>query len=180
LLDEQKFPPSFTVDGQSFSFIIIAPQLVKAPVNADIDSLLNYVKANYRVNTKRIYLVGFSLGARFLSDYAAAHPDSIAAVVSMAGLPQITTTLAGKCLAMTNAKLPIWHFHNMDDMAWYYTEAQRYIEVLNSYHPEIPPRFTSFEKGVARLNHDCWTKASDPEYREDNKNIYEWMLQYSR
>jgi len=28
--------------------------------------------------------------------------------------------------------------------------------------------------------HDAWTQASDPEYREEGMNIYEWMLQYKR
>lgn len=180
LLDEQKFPPSFTVNGRAFSFIIIAPQLAKSPTIADTDTLVQYLKQHYRVNTKRIYLVGFSLGARFLSDYAAAHPDSIASIVSMGGLPQINGALAAKCEGMVKAKLPIWHFHNMNDSAWYYSEAQRYVEVLRGFNPQVYPRFTSFEFGMARLNHDCWTRASDPAYREENKNIYEWMLQYSR
>ncbi|HRE49948.1 MAG TPA: alpha/beta fold hydrolase [Flavitalea sp.] len=180
LLDEKKFPPSFTVKGKAFSFIIIAPQFVKAPTVADTDTLVRYLKENYRVDTKRIYLVGFSLGARFLSDYAAAYPDSIASVVSMAGLPAIDGALAAKCGKMAGANLPVWHFHNMDDRAWYYYEAERYIEVLRGFNSPNPPRFTSFEFGTARLNHDCWTKAMDPEYKEDDMNIYEWMLQYSR
>jgi hypothetical protein len=28
--------------------------------------------------------------------------------------------------------------------------------------------------------HDAWTKASDPNYKENNMNMYEWMLQYHK
>ena len=180
LQDEKKFPPSFTVNGRSFSFITISPQFERSPSNADIRAMVDYVKANYRIDVSRIYLVGFSLGARFLSDFAAVYPTEIAAVVSMAGMPQITSQLAGKAQSMVNANLPIWHAHNRDDSAWYYSESVRYIQQLNSFNPLIPPRFTSFDVGTARLHHDCWTRLTDPEYRENDKNIYEWMLGYLR
>ena len=115
-----------------------------------------------------------------LSDYAAANPNEIAGVVAMAGLPQIDENLTAKCTAMSNAELPVWQFHNRDDSAWYYSEASRYIEVFNSMNPVIPPKFTSFDVGSARLHHDCWTRATDPAYKEDDKNIYEWMLEHTR
>lgn len=180
LLSEKKFPPSFTVGDEKFSFIVIAPQFVKKIGNSEVESLVNYVKNNFRVDTTRIYLSGFSLGARVMSDYAAFKPQQIAAITAMGGLPQIDEHLESKCFAMANAKLPVWQFHNRDDSAWYYSEARRYIEVFNSLEPSVPPRFTSFDVGEARLHHDCWTRASNPEYKEDDMNIYEWMLQYHR
>lgn len=180
MLDQKTFPPSFTVNNEKFSFIVIAPQFVKRPGNAEIRALIDYVKNNFRVDVSRIYLSGFSLGARFLSDYAALWPGEIAAITAMSGLPQITSSLEPKCQAMVNANLPVWQFHNRDDMAWYYSEASRYIEVFNGLNPAIPARFTSFDIGTARLHHDSWTRASDPNYKEDGMNIYEWMLGYKR
>ncbi|MBL7698293.1 MAG: hypothetical protein JNK79_09050 [Chitinophagaceae bacterium] len=180
LLAEKKFPPSFTVGDETFSFIVIAPQFVKKIGNSEVATLVDFVKGNFRVDATRIYLSGFSLGARTLSDYAAFKPSQIAAVTAMGGLPQINDDLEAKCAAMSNAKLPVWQFHNRDDSAWYYSEAARYIEVFKSLNPVIPPRFTSFDVGQARLHHDCWTRTTDPAYKEDGKNIYEWMLQYHR
>jgi predicted peptidase len=180
LLSEKKLPPSFTVNGEKFSFIVIAPQFVKKPSNTEIQTLIDYVKTTFRTDPVRIYLSGFSLGARTLSDYAAFRPGDIAAVTAMGGLPQIDRNLNIKCKAMVDAKLPIWQFHNRDDMAWYYSEAVRYIQVLNSYNPSIPPIFTSFDVGQGKLHHDCWTRATDPNYEEGGKNIYEWMLGYNR
>jgi hypothetical protein len=51
--------------------------------------------------------------------------------------------------------------------------------MLDSFHPAIPPRLTEFEP-MGLLGHDAWTRATDPHYRENNKNIYEWMLSYHR
>lgn len=179
-LNEKTFPPSFTVDDEKYSFIVIAPQFVKRVNNSDIDSLLTYIKANYRIDRSRIYLSGLSLGARMLSDYAAYNPGEIAAITAMAGLPQLDEHISAKCEAMSNAELPVWQFHNRDDSAWYYSEASRYMEIFNELNPTIPPKFTTFDVGEARLHHDCWTRTTDPDYREDGKNIYEWMLQYTR
>jgi len=180
LMKAKTFPPSFTVNNETFSFILVAPQFVMMPRNSDISALMTHIKSKFRVDTTRIYLLGFSLGARMLSNYAATAPNSIAAIASMAGLPEIDDKLANKAIAMTNAKLPIWHVHNKDDGAWRYSEAQTYINVLNHYKPAIAPRFTSFDVGEARLHHDCWTRTMDPAYKEDGKNIYEWMLSYKR
>lgn len=180
LLDEKRFPPSFTVGDEKFSFIVIAPQFVKKIGNTEIQALMQYVKANFRVDTTRIYFTGLSLGGRMLSDYAAFKPNEVAAITAMGGMPQIDQNLEAKCSSMSRALLPVWQFHNKDDQAWYYSEAKRYIEVFNSLNPIIAPKFTSFEVGEARLHHDCWTRATNPDYREDGKNIYEWMLQYHR
>lgn len=180
LLNEKKFPPSFMVNSTPFSFIVIAPQFVRMPTNSDIDALLTYLQSEFRVDSSRIYLTGFSLGARMLSNFAAYKPAKIAAITAMGGLPQINSDLQAKCQAMVNANLPIWNFHNRDDSAWSYSEAVKYIEVLNSLTPRIAPRFTSFFPGEGKAQHDSWTRTTNPDYREDGKNIYEWMLSHSR
>jgi predicted peptidase len=180
LISEKKFPPSFSVDSEKFSFIVVAPQFTEKVGNDQVQKLVQFVKDSFRIDTKRIYLAGLSLGSRVLSDYAAYRPTEIAAITAMAGAPQIDDNLNAKCTAMVNAELPVWQFHNRDDSAWYYSEARRYMEVFNSLNPVIPAKFTTFEVGTARLHHDCWTKGTDPAYKEDGKNIYEWMLQYTR
>jgi predicted peptidase len=180
LLRDKIFPPSFTVSSGTFSFIVIIPQLVKKVDNFEIDSLINYSKRKYRIDTSRIYLSGFSLGGRQVGDYAAYNPRSIAAITAMAGMPSVGSTLAAKCEAMASAELPIWQFHAKNDSAWKYTESEKFVNTVNSFNPVIPARLTLFEKGIERLNHNCWTEASDSAYKENGKNIYEWMLGYTR
>jgi len=181
LLDEKRFPPSFTVGDEKFSFIIIAPQLQQKVANVEVLNLLKHVKQKYRVDTTRIYLSGFSLGARQAANYAGQRPEYFAAIATFGGLPQIDGDLVTKCQNMVNAKLPIWHFHNRDDAAWAYSEAEEYVRVLDSLAPEIKPKFTTFDVGEGKDHHDCWTRTTDPEWRDaDGKNIYEWMLGYKR
>ena len=51
----------------------------------------------------------------------------------------------------------------------------------NNASPAIPVRLTLFDVGQNDLHHDCWTRTTDPAYRDtDGRNIYEWMLQYTR
>ncbi len=61
--------------------LLSAPQFVKLIGNAEVEKLVTYVKNNFRVDTKRIYFVGFSLGSRMSENYAAYKPSEIAAVV---------------------------------------------------------------------------------------------------
>lgn len=180
LLAEKKMPPSFTVGGKTFSFIFIMPQFVRTPTNDDIDALFKEIAGKYRIDSSRIYATGFSLGARSLSIYAAYKPTFFAAIHSMGGLPDINEDLNARCQAMVNAKLPIWHFHNRDDSAWAYSLATRYIDTLNSMSPAIPPLFTTFDVGEGKSHHDCWTRTTDPAYKENGVNIYEWLLKYTR
>ncbi len=181
LIQDQQFPPSFTVNGKTFSFIVIIPQLTTRSVSeAEVDNFVEYVKENFRVDTSRIYLSGFSLGAKTLANYAAYQPAKIAAITIMGGVPQINTELRSKCESMAAANLPVWQFHNRNDSAWLYSEAERFNQVLTQSAPPVAPKFTTFEQGEGLKNHDCWTRTSDPAYREDGKNIYEWMLGYTR
>lgn len=180
LLSENKFPPQFTVDGDIYSFIIICPQLKKQVANVEVLNLLNFILERYNVDQKRMYITGFSLGAQVASNYAALRPEKFAAHITFGGLPGVNSELEQKCQSMVNAKLPVWHFHNRDDSAWAYSEAVEYMRVFNSLNPEIPPRFTTFDVGEGKNHHDCWTRTTDPAYKEDGKNIYEWLLKHKR
>jgi predicted peptidase len=179
-LSEKTFPPSFTVGQKKYSFVVVAPQLVKAVDNSEVETFVKFVKDRFRIDPTRIYMTGLSLGARQLSNYAAYKPSGIAAVATMGGAPQIDENLAEKCASIVSADLPIWQFHNRDDSAWYYSESKRYVEVLNENDPSIPPVFTSFNVGQGRLHHDCWTRGTNPDFKVNGKNIYEWMLGYTR
>jgi predicted peptidase len=180
LLNEKRLPPTFTVNNERFSFIVIAPQLKDVVANVEMLNVLNYVKENFRVDTNRIYLVGASLGGRQVSNYAGVRAEPFAAMVTMGGLPQINEELEAKCRMMVDSDLPVWHFHNRDDEAWPYAEAEEYIRVFRSLNPSIAPLFTTFEVGEGKSMHDSWTRATNPEYKENNKNIYEWMLGYKK
>ncbi len=85
-----------------------------------------------------------------------------------------------KCKSLADGRLPIWLYFTTDgDQVINIDESKNFISLLNSFNPAIPPRFTIFPM-FGLSGHDAWTKATDPLYKENNMNIYEWMLQYAR
>jgi len=62
LINTNDWPGSFTVNGSTFSFVVISPQFIEWPTAADLDAVVNYAVSNYRVDVHRIYLTGLSMG----------------------------------------------------------------------------------------------------------------------
>ncbi len=170
---EQTFPLSFAVGDSTFSFVVISPQFKEWPQPNDVEAVVNYALENYRINQHRVYMVGLSMGGGATWKYAADHGRRLAAIVPICGAVWSDTADAKR---IAHADLPVWAFHNMDDAAVPVRSTTRYMEFMNAEGTTIPPRVTLWPTG----GHDAWTKATDPSYKEDDKNIYEWMLQYVR
>lgn len=177
LLKEKLFPPNFKVNGKNYSFLVLAPQFVKHPTNEEVRSFIDYAVAQYKVDPTRIYISGMSNGAMIASDAAAEYPTLFAAVVPMAGASVGNVT--DRCKKIAENKLAVWQLHNDKDEFIKIDVPNNFITVLNSFNPAIKPRFTIFP-AFGYFGHDAWTKASNPQFKENNMNIYEWMLQYSR
>ncbi len=173
LLNNKKFPPNFNVGGKNFSFIILNPQFKAYPAATDVYALIQYAKANYRIDTTRIYVAGLSMGGGLTWEFAVKYPKLSAAVVPICGASVANDT---KVKAITGASLPVWAFHNEDDNVITVNYTKNYISMINNYNPTPKARMTIWPTG----KHDAWTKATDPNYKENNMNIYEWMLQYHR
>ncbi|GAC1426537.1 MAG: hypothetical protein NVSMB67_29430 [Flavisolibacter sp.] len=176
LLDEKRFPAKFSVNGSDFSFIVFAPQTKIYPATADIVESINYLKANYRVDTTRIYLSGLSVGGVVICDVAASIPEKIAAIVPFSGVSRPDSLTKGKCQLIAKTNLPVWAFQNNDDPVINSSETKSFISLINEYLPPIKAKLTLWPSG----GHDSWTKGLNPDYRENGFNIYEWMLQYHR
>jgi dienelactone hydrolase len=171
LIADGGFPASFNVDGQQQGFIILSPQFKAWPSGADINDIINYAVQNYRVNQNRIYVTGLSMGGGATWDFAAAYPAKAAAIVPVCGASWPDQS---KAQAIANAKLPVWATHNDFDGT-----------VPASYTKDWVANITN-AGGIAKKtiwqsnSHDAWTKTYDPSYRENNLNVYEWMLQYQK
>jgi predicted peptidase len=173
-LFNKSFPTSFTSDGKQFEFIIISPQFKVWPKVEDVHDIMNYVTAKYRIDPTRVYLSGLSMGGGVTWEYAGSkYGKSLAAIVPICGASWADSTVARK---IASNEVPAWAFHNEDDDAVTVNSTKRYARLVNAEHPAIPVKVTLWPTG----GHDAWTKASDPEFREENKNMYEWMLQYVR
>lgn len=177
LLNEKRFPPNFKVNGNNFSFIIIAPQFTWWPGNEEVLSYITYAKKNYRIDTSRIYLSGLSMGGIVTADFGAEYPSRVAAIIPISGVS--TDSINNKCANIANGKLPEWIFQNTNDEVFDINTTRKYVSLLKSFKSAISPKYTEFLP-YGENGHDAWTMATDPNYKENNMNIYEWMLQYKR
>lgn len=178
LVSEHKFPPYFLSGKNKNSFIILAPHFINQPTNLEIKDFILFAKHNYPIDTTRIYFAGVSVGGRMACDYAAEYPNEIAALVNMAGCSDVDIERKGEIIANNN--IPVWAFHNRTDEAWPIASQINFITAINNYNPTIPPKLTIFETPEGERNHDAWTRATEPSYKENGQNIYEWMLQYNK
>ncbi len=175
LLKDNRLPTSFKVNGEDRSFIIVSPQFSTQPSVDEVMQVLDHICTNYRVDRHRIYLAGLSLGAKITTLVAAEYPYKFAAIIPISGVA-ITPGLQDRCRMMSEAKLPVWQFHNNEDPLSNVNDTKRFINYLFEFDPEAEVKLTIFDT----FGHDAWTAALDPFYKEDGSNIYEWMLQFSR
>ena len=173
LIAQQQFPASFTVNGETFSFIVIAPQFKRWPDYKDVNRMIRYAKHNYAVDESRVYVTGLSMGGGATWDHFKERGGKVAAIVPMAGSSYFTKEKAD----IIASKSPVvWAFHNLGDPVVSSFWTINYVNEINSQAPAVAAKKTIFNS----LEHDCWTLACNPDYREDGMNIYEWMLQYKR
>ena len=175
LVDEKRFPGTFTVNGKTHSFIIFTPQTKGYPAVSTIADCIEYAKRTFRVDTTRIYLSGLSVGGVETTNVAASMPTKLAAIVPLAGV-FLDYSSTNKTRNMAAAALPVWAFHSENDGSINVSWARGFISNLNSFTPQVRGRLTVWPDG----GHDAWTRALEPSYKENGMNIYEWMLQYSR
>jgi dienelactone hydrolase len=185
LIKNGTFPASFTVNGQTFSFIVISPQFNSWPyASSTTRQLVDYLIAQgYKIDTTRVYATGLSMGGGS-TWYAAAGTESVSGGTSNVGkmlaaavpISAADGSSASKGLIVSQIGLPIWATHNNDDGTVTVNNTKDWSRDVNVNKPVTPMRMTIWPTG----GHDAWSKTYDPSYREDGKNIYEWMLQYRR
>jgi predicted peptidase len=175
LVDEKRFPGTFTVNGRTHSFIIFTPQTKGYPAVSTIADCIEYAKRTFRVDTTRIYLSGLSVGGVETTNVAAVMPGKLAAIVPMAGV-FLDYSSTNKTRDIASAALPVWAFHSENDGSIDVSWARGFVSNLNSFSPLVRARLTVWPDG----GHDAWTRALEPNYKENGMNIYEWMLQYQR
>lgn len=149
--------------GKEFPFITVAPQCPEGQWwgAARLDDLLNQVAAQYRVDPKRIYVTGISMGGFGAWNLAGRYPEKFAAAVPVCGgaLPELGERLKA---------MPIWAFHGEDDVSVPVQASQRIVEAIQKAGGT--PKLTIYP-GVG---HSSWVQAYD------EAELYDWLLKQSR
>lgn len=179
VINSGRFPVSFTVNGKTSKFIVISPQFNVWPKFTDVDAILDYIEAHYKIDRTRIYVTGLSMGGGVTWEYGGCS-SNLKYVQRIAGIAPIcgaSSPSAYRARTIAKYNLPVWAFHNLNDPTVSVDATNQYIAMINEPPAPVPPaKKTIFNAS----GHDAWTKAYDPAYKENNMNVYEWMLQYSR
>ena len=70
LIKQGNFPVSFTVNGRTSKFIVIAAQFATWPGATQVGQIIDYAKRNYKADATRMYVTGLSMGGAAVWDGA--------------------------------------------------------------------------------------------------------------
>lgn len=155
--------PAIKKREKDFLFIVVIPRAEGFGWGADNANakralaMLDEVEKEYKVDTKRQYLTGLSMGGYGTWSIAAAHPDRWAAIVPICG--------GGNTKDAEKIKnIPCWCFHGDADSAVPVQRSRDMIDALKKAGAE--PKYTEYPK----VGHNSWDKA----YGTDE--LYTWLL----
>lgn len=178
-------PPGLIQSGSwkpSFPFIVASPRLKFHEYwrHQDIHDFIKYMIDTYKVNTKRIYLTGLSLGGGGAWYYVGERGEDnyVAAIVpiSARGEERIVSNLT---------RMPIWAFHGDSDTtvpAYENYGSVPLVAAINANNPKTIARITVFKN----TGHDAWSRVYSDQFTTATKgisfnvSIYDWLLQYQK
>ncbi len=162
-------------------FVIVAPLLSASPdffsfPGKYLEGVLDEVTKRYRIDQKRIYLAGLSLGGEAAYRFSLEHPERIAAMASLGGMLAIhVPSFYGKeireldGLPLSRLKdVPSWEIHGAGDAIVPVQLAERLVEEFARAGVKV--RLTV----LTDHEHDVWSDTfTDPAF-------YDWFLQHEK
>lgn len=159
-------PPMLIAMGEKFPFVVLSPQ---CPAGTDWDaetlhSLIQQIVSTYKIDERRVYVTGLSMGGRGTWDLAFAYPDYYAAIAPVCG--PVDRNYEERAAELKG--MPVWVFHGaMDDVV---PIAPAAILVNELHKAGNQAKFTIYPDA----NHNSWTETYS------NPKLYEWLLQQKR
>lgn len=112
--------------GLDIPAVIVAPQNPGGSWKPKkLNDILEWTKANYHIDSTRVYVLGMSLGGYGTLDFAGTYPDKIAAAMA----------LCGGCTLRDQSglgKLPLWIMHGTADRAVSVTQSKLVVSYLQA------------------------------------------------
>ena len=163
-------PPKIVESRPEFPFVVISPQCPTGVVwDADaLLAMLDEVTHRLRIDEKRIYVTGLSMGGFGTWNLIGKAPGRFAAAAPICGggntrdfiLPESKEALQ---------TLPVWVFHGGKDGVVIPEESKRLVEFFQKrFKSDI--QLTIYPEA----GHDSWTETYN------NPKLYEWFLSHSR
>jgi predicted peptidase len=163
-------PPKIVESRPDFPFVVVSPQCPKGVVwDADaLLAMLDEVIHRLRIDEKRVYVTGLSMGGYGTWNLIGKAPGRFAAAAPICGGGNTRDFLLPESKEALQT-LPIWVFHGGKDGVVKPDESERLVEL-----------FQERVKGDIQLTiypeagHDSWTETYN------NPKLYEWFLSHSR
>lgn len=165
-------PPKVVPHQPGFPFVVVSPQCpARTTWEPEIlGALLDEVIVRHRVDRKRVYLTGLSMGGFGAWRLAIAEPQRFAALAPICGGGDVLPIfLAEPARERALRSLPVWAFHGAHDEIVPVSESERMVGALRRAGA-TDVRLTVY----ADAGHDSWTETYN------NPKLYEWLLSHSR
>lgn len=162
---EVGLPAAIRKAEKRLPFIVVVPMALTKGWQADGPNArralaqLDEVKKNFKVDEKRIYLTGLSMGGFGTWSLAAAYPDRWAAIAPICGGGNVN-------FAEKIKSIPTWNFHGDKDTAVNVKLSRDMIDALKKAGGD--PKYTEYP-GVG---HNSWDAAYG------TKELYTWLLKH--
>ena len=163
--------PKYAQHGAQYPFILVSPQLKGSystwPADYVMD-VLNHVRKYLRINERRIYITGLSLGGFGTWTTLGAYPQVFASAVAICS----GGSALSKACDIAAEKIPLWAFHGTDDKVVSYTITTKMINAVNGCTPQPDPlaKTTLF----AGDDHAIWDKV----YQQTT--AIDWMISFTK
>jgi predicted peptidase len=165
-------PPKIVLEKPEFPFVVVSPQ---CPTGQRWDSelllaLLDDVLKKYRVDRKRVYLTGLSMGGFGTWNLGLTHPDRFAAIAPICGGGDpLVLLLADPRKSRALKSLPVWAFHGARDPVVKVGESERMVDAMRQMGA-AEVKLTVYPEA----DHDSWTETYQ------SSALYDWFLSHSR
>lgn len=191
------FPTSFTVAGETYSFVVMALHCDFIGKAEDVSDYLDYFLANYKIDPNRVFVTGESIGGSrtwYVGGKSTPAFGKITAIVPIAGgadgqfacctqrnkdtpCPGVCTgTVFNEMVAnfAANPNKPrIYAIHGDQDFNLVF--GQDYYNAIKAMNPSHPATLHIYPNTF----HEAWLRIYDPAIRDLNngtQSLYEWFL----
>ena len=146
-------PPKMVKSRPDFPFVVVSPQCPKDTVwdSEGLLAMLDEVTHRLRIDEKRVYLTGLSMGGFGTWDIVQRMPNIFAAAMPVCGGGDAE-------LASVIKTVPIWVFHGGSDNVVKTKRSQDMVTALKKVGSKV--KYTEYEG----LGHNSW----DRTYRDEN------------
>lgn len=148
--------------GLELNTLVITPQCSGGWQPDKLMALIDWVEANYKVDTKRIYVLGMSMGGYGTLNLVGTYPERFAAAMALCG----GTTLSDMDGL---GKLPLWILHGTGDKAVSVSKSKRIVSYLKDNKKDELLRYD----WLHGANHSRLARLF---YKQET---YDWLLSHS-